>query len=428
MKSGSWKDLLLADNTTVKIEQYEIGQGYDVRLISAVNTNDTALDAAGTGTYTVDGLTVTVTGAATGTNDQIDFNLSKDATLYLKTKNTFDGTPTKQYSIKSEGGVAGTFAYSDSAKGTVELAANKTILISGAGTFTVSDTGVGNSVLKDVKKGTTAEGNTITIAGTANVTLYSANKVTVAGTNAQVSGTGVAAIKATNTTPVAAYVATGVELTVAENSTTALGGFLKFDNEDTKAGAKMTGTTFTMNDEKDVYVYGAHKVELDGVTATYGTNGTVSDGDYVAEGTALALAAANSYEVVVTIAAANDVVGVSAGTTATISTATSFASFTKVDGSALDDTATVQAMNEILEGSGTKITLNSTNKIVGVKAGTKLIVLGKDENTTVKVNGKSDAADHTDFKILSASAGDGSGTLPKTVVEVRTTALILTQA
>ena len=399
---------------------YQIPAGKPVTISKGAFASSASL------TIPVDGVNVTIN-YVDGANDTITFIMpDKDFTLNMKDGNKFvneDGgdIDTQVYVLKSIGGVAGVFTETTS-KEEKTLAAGGEITIAGAGTFKVTDAGTGNSVIAPTtitdKYDSTgyAEGADISIAGTANVNLYSANKVTV-GTNAAISGG--AAVAASGD----AYVATGVSLTSAATNL-----LLAYDS-DTKSGARQATSSFTMNDDKDVWVYNALPITLNDVTATYAGSKTVGTGDYVAEGTALTLSTADATnKVVVDTTTANTKFGEAVTSPVTYSAAKIYSAFTKVTfGADLDGTAKFEF--EVYSGNfGGGATVDTT-KTFGVQSSLTMKVTGKAAATNaVILNGTkmlNDTADGT--TILAGTASVAAADTPWGIAKVGETAMAFTQ-
>ena len=282
--------------------------------------------------------------------------------------------------------------------------------------------GTGNSVIapaaiadKYDSKGY-AEGDDISIAGTANVNLYSANKVTVSKNAAISGGATIAAGKD-------AYVATGVSLTSAATN------LLLACDSDTKSGAKQATSSFTMNDDKDVGVYNALLITLNDVTATYGGSKTVGTGDYVAEDTTLTLSTADATnKVVVDTTAANTKFGEAETSPVTYSAARIYSAFTKVTfGAGLDGSAKFEF--EVYNGNFGGGDAVDTTKTFGVQSSLTMKVTGKAAaanavilNGTKMLNNNADGT-----TILAGSASVTAADAPWGIAKVGETAMEFTQ-
>ncbi len=430
-KTGTNVAAKILNNVETYTSTYQIPAGARV-TITGSDYASTASKTIPVGYTKADGTTDTVNVtlnyvAGSTNNDSIVFTMpDADFTLNMAANDKFvneDGTDNNNqvYVLKSVGGVTGEFTETSSGKKTT-LAADGEITIAGAGTFKVSDAGTGNSVIAPTtitnKYDSTgyAEGADISIAGTANVNLYSANKVTV-GTSAAISGG--ATVNASGN----AYVATGVSLTSAATNL-----LLAYDS-DTKSGAKQATSSFTMNDDKDVWVYNALLITLNDVTATYAGSKTVGTGDYVAEGTALTLSTADATnKVVVDTTAANTKFGEEVSSHVTYTAAKTYSAFTKVTfGADLDKTAKFEF--EVYSGNFGGGDAVDTSKTFGVQSSLTMKVTGKAAATNaVILNGTkmlNDTADGT--TILAGSASVATSDTPWGIAKVGETAMVFTQ-
>ena len=399
---------------------YQIPAGKPVTISKGAFASSASL------TIPVDGVNVTIN-YVDGTNDTITFIMpDKDFTLNMKDDDKFvneDGgdIDTQVYVLKSIGGVAGEFTETASGEKKT-LAAGGEITIAGAGTFKVTDAGTGNSVIAPTtitdKYDSTgyAEGADIPIAGTANVNLYSANKVTV-GAGAGITG-GATVAASSN-----AYVATGVSMTSAATNL-----LLAYDS-DTKSGAKQATTSFTMNDDKDVWVYDALPITLNDVTATYAGSKTVESGDYVAKSTALTLSVADATnKVVVDTTTANTKFGEAVTSPVTYAAAKTYSAFTKVTfGADLDTNSKFEF--EVYSGNFGGGDAVDTAKTYGVRSSLTMKVTGEQAAANaIILNGTkmlNDTADGT--TILAGTASVAASDTPWGIAKVGETAMAFTQ-
>ena len=325
-----------------------------------------------------DGTTVVNVSLVDNSNtDTITFKMPEaNLTLNMKEADKFvtaDGSDNSSqvYTLKSSGGVTGTFK-----DGTTNeektLAANGEITIEHNGVFTVSETGTGNAVLNNARTKTgsadAVKGGTINLTA-GNITLYSASKVTPAGTSVTLSGANNISVSANTAT----YVEAGVALTIAKGS---FDGVLVGD-ADAKSG-DAAALTLTLG-EKDMFVSGAWKVELlsSDITAKDGDGNELASGKLVKGATGLTLVPKDANYVAVELTTGTETVAAGvANAVASVTAAKKYDAFTKVTVSADIQKVSLASpygkpMNPELAQSAI-----ATNG-VGVKAGTSIFVTGK---------------------------------------------------
>ena len=286
--------------------------------------------------------------------------------------------------------------------GALDVAANSTGAVSHADlankAVTTANTTLSNDVLNS------------------SITLYSVNKVFSKTANVKVTGAGVD-VESSDTDGI--WMPVGEKMTI---SGTGFDNFIKSDSASTKTGPD-AGTSFTMSDNKDVYVYGALLVQKDAdVTVTVGGDALDASG-LVVSGQALTLASANTNKIVVkeTVGSENGY-GVEATSDASPAKTTIYKAYVKATLS-IDNAATISAGAPGAEFVEITLTTQNANATIGIDPAkfATIAVTGTSANgTKVGINAGTDAT------IVSQTPADGTNAAV-TVVRLGSKAVTFTQ-
>ncbi len=219
-------------------------------------------------------------GDPVGGNEVVTIGLKGGVTASYKAPGTADFTPVVDGKAVTKGGVLriDTLGNGAAVIGALGVAANSTGAASHADLATKAVTAANTTLSTDTLN--------------SSITLYSVNKVFSKTANVKVTGAGVD-VESTNSNGV--WMPVGEEMTI---SGTGFDNFIKSDSASTKTGPD-AGTSFTMSDNKDVYVYGAVLVQKDAdVTVTVSGDALDASG-LVVSGQTLTLAGADTNKIVV---------------------------------------------------------------------------------------------------------------------------------
>lgn len=346
-------------NSDGTAKTYQVPKNATVK-VSLESADDTTIDTNNVGNHTVNGVTVTLVEAA---KDYLTFTMSKDLNLEISAAG---GAPNggdnanRTVTIKVEDGVEAKYeeAVTNTLLATLN-ASNPTATVKMGGKLTVTKVTGGTAVLVNklqVANTTTnaAQATRATVATDdkpltttgvitaveSNVTLRPANKLTVSGTNASVTGTVGSDNVTSITSATDSWVASSATLKASNTSSAKFTGFIVTDTAAGKVVAdgqqKAPGATFTMDKAADYFVAGAYKVTFDDTVKVYdgaaNTAPEITGTSYVSAAETVIAEAVSSDKVAVAVVASNtDTQKFGAQHTAgTLSEDTNFTAYTKV--------------------------------------------------------------------------------------------------
>ena len=383
IKSGAKVTVFVKDPTVItgtnSTKSYELNGV----VVTAKSVGDTATTHDWKDTLVIDKLEKALdlvylgSGDPVGGNEVVTIGLKGGVTASYKAPGAADFTPVVDGKAVTKGGVLriDTLGNGAAVIGALDVAANATGAASHADLATKAVTAANTTLSTDTLN--------------SSITLYSVNKVFSGTANVKVTGAGVD-VESTDSNGI--WMPVGEEMTI---SGTGFDNFIKSDSASTKTGPD-AGTSFTMSDNKDVYVYGAVLVQKDADVTVTVSGGALDASGLVVSGQTLTLASADTNKIVVkeTVGSENGY-GVETTSDASPAKTTIYKAYLKATLDSIDNNAKISVETPGASFQEMILTTQQAASTIGIDPAkfATIVVTGKADttNTTIKLDANTDA-------------------------------------